>query len=151
MEVLRAIFKRWQAFRRNPVRQAGPALVNQNEATERCQPAKGVSQPRLLPGHFKMADPARHQYEVDRPCAEHLVGNMKFAAPGIVNRWNFHGSVLWSNKTGHFAKSFFKLYWRHITNGCMNALSVVVGDIRLYVCYSGFSGFVNITRQPLAF
>jgi hypothetical protein len=41
--------------------------------------------PWLLPRHFKMANPARHQHEIDRSFADYLVGDVKVTAPSIIN------------------------------------------------------------------
>ena len=66
------VHRRWPGHR---VRHPGAALVEHDQPRERRQPAQEASQARFLPGHLDVRDEARHQDEIDRTVAEHLVGD----------------------------------------------------------------------------
>ena len=59
----------------HPVRQPGPALVEQDQPPHRGQPPVEGRQRRPLPAGLERAHPAVHEHDVQRPVADHLVGD----------------------------------------------------------------------------
>jgi hypothetical protein len=58
-----------------PVREAHPALVEEDQAAERGQPAHQASRP-CRPPRVEVGDVPGHDDEVERPVAHHLVGEV---------------------------------------------------------------------------
>jgi hypothetical protein len=61
---------------RHAVREADPALVEQDQAGERREAVQEPGEPRLVPHHLDVRDPAHHEDHVDGPRAHHLVGDV---------------------------------------------------------------------------
>ena len=59
----------------DPIRESGPALVEEDQAGERSQPFEEARQRRLLPGRLDMGDPAGHPDQVARAVADDLIGD----------------------------------------------------------------------------
>ena len=73
---------------------ARAALVEHDQPRERRQPAQEMGQPRLLPGHLHMRDEARHQDQVDRAVADHLVGDADRTALRVLRLRSGHADTV---------------------------------------------------------
>src|SRR2546422_9128229 len=62
------------------VRQASAALVEEDQPGERRQPLEEANDRRLLPEHFDVGHPPGHEYQIPRPLAHDLVGDVDLAA-----------------------------------------------------------------------
>jgi hypothetical protein len=75
---------------REPIRQAGAALVEQDQAREAGEAGKEFRVCRVLPGNVEVRDKARHINYVERPVADDLVGDVDVAAFGVTGFRRFH-------------------------------------------------------------
>jgi hypothetical protein len=73
-----------------PVGEPGAALVEQDEPAEAREPGQEMRQRRIVPGEVDVRDEPRHEDEIERPLAQHLIGDANLAAPGVA-RVGGHG------------------------------------------------------------
>src|SRR6266566_9397837 len=74
------------------VRHACPALVEEEEATQRRQAAEELRLRRILPDELHMVGQARNEDEVELPLPDLLVGDVNVAAERVVGFRCFHRS-----------------------------------------------------------
>jgi hypothetical protein len=79
--VVHPLLEGWHALHR--VRKPGAALVEDDQARERGELLEEARDRRVLPVPLEMTEEARHVHEVDRPLAQHLIGDARVAATGI--------------------------------------------------------------------
>ena len=77
-----------QLVHRHPIGEPGAALVEKDQPQERREPAEKGGLERVLPGQLEMSDPAGNEDEVDRPVADHLVGDVNVTALGVTSLRN---------------------------------------------------------------
>src|SRR6266851_5223665 len=75
------------------IAQSGSALVEQDEPRERRQPAQKMAVAGILPVDFEIGDEPRHEDEIERTLAHHLVGDPGFPARRISGLGRFHGTA----------------------------------------------------------
>ena len=75
------------------IRQAGAALVEQDDARELAEPTEKTGEGRLGPEAIEMRDPPHHEHEVDRSVADDLIRDVDVAAVRVVGRWRFRGRL----------------------------------------------------------
>ena len=85
-DVVHPDFERRRCVHRDGIGQPGPALVEQDQATRRCQAAQEHGQVRLFPVEFDVREEPRHEHEIHRPLARGLVGDVDRAAAGVADR-----------------------------------------------------------------
>jgi hypothetical protein len=71
---------------RAAVRHASAALVEQNEAAERSEPADERSVLRGLPGCLDVRHVARNPEQIERAIANDLIGDVNVIAPDVTGR-----------------------------------------------------------------
>src|SRR5262249_48627766 len=64
------------------VGEASPPLVEEDQTRERREPPEKAGNGVVLPEHFDVGDPPRHDYQIARRVAHNLVGDVDGAAPG---------------------------------------------------------------------
>jgi len=64
----------------DPVRQACPALVEQDDTRKCREPGKKADPGGVLPPKIEVGHEARYKHQVQRPAARHLVGDTYIAA-----------------------------------------------------------------------
>jgi hypothetical protein len=67
----------------DPIREAGAALVEEDESTHRRESPVERGQLRVLPARLERADPAVDEHEVERAVADDLVGDPDVGASGV--------------------------------------------------------------------
>jgi hypothetical protein len=72
------------------VAEARSALVEQDQAAEPGEPPHQVGVARLVPVDVQIGNEARHEDEIDRPVADHLVGDTDVAALGVSGLRQLH-------------------------------------------------------------
>ena len=72
-----------QMMRVDPVGKPGAALVEQDEAAEGTEPPQQMGVARVLPMDVQVGDEAGHEHQVDRPVADHLIGDPNITASGV--------------------------------------------------------------------
>ena len=72
--------------RPDPLGQAGPAAIEQDEARERGVALEEAAQARQLPHVLDLGDPTRQEQQVERALADHLVGDAHVAAARVSGR-----------------------------------------------------------------
>ena len=87
-----------RGYARHAVREAGTALVEQDQAAERCEPPVERRQPRLLPAVLDVRDESGNEDEVERTVARDLIGDVDLTAPGIARLRSIHGHSLYSRR-----------------------------------------------------
>ena len=70
---------------RHAVREAGAALVEQDQPRERGEPEEEARERGLLPEVLEVRDPAHHEHEVERAVAHDLVGDVDVAAARVAH------------------------------------------------------------------
>jgi hypothetical protein len=80
--------------RRGSVGQTGAALVEPDQSRERPEPFEEARVARLLPVELQVRDEARHEHEIERPLARHLVGDVDVAALRVADRAALHAWIL---------------------------------------------------------
>ena len=75
---------------RHSVRQTGAALVEADDPSEAGESLDESSEWGELPRCFEVRETAGHDDHVDRAVAEHLVGDVHVAAPGVLDRGDVH-------------------------------------------------------------
>jgi len=76
---------------RNATRSVGqprPALVEENDTRKRDQRLGEAAPVPTLPPQLEVLEEVRREEDVDRPVADHLVGDVRAAAPGVVGLGN---------------------------------------------------------------
>jgi hypothetical protein len=67
------------------VRQPGAALVDEDQPREPGQTPQETRERRLVPAGLEVRHPAQHEDDIDRPAAEHLVGDARIALPRVAD------------------------------------------------------------------
>jgi hypothetical protein len=73
----------------NTVRHPGSALVEKEQAANRCEPGEEPRLGRVLPNELYVMGQTRDEDQVERPFADHLVGDVDVAASGVVGARSF--------------------------------------------------------------
>ena len=71
---------------RDRVGQPGAALVEEDQARERAEPVEEANDRGHLPLELEVGGEAKHEHQVDRPVADHLIGDRAVTGLGVV-RW----------------------------------------------------------------
>lgn len=81
--IVHPLLQGWQVRVGHAIGHPGAALVEQDQAAERCQAPPESRQERLVPAGLEVRDPAAAVDQVAGPIADHLVGDAHGAAPGV--------------------------------------------------------------------
>ncbi len=85
-------FEVWQIAVVDPVAEAGASLVELDESCKGAEPLEQVAVAGVFPVNFEIGKKSRHENEIDRTVADHLIGDPHIAAAGISGLRRFHMS-----------------------------------------------------------
>ncbi len=83
-------FEVWQIAIVDPVAEAGTPLVELDESCKGAEPLEQVTVAGVFPVNFEIGKKSRHEDEIDRAVADHLIGDPHIAASGIPGLGRFH-------------------------------------------------------------
>src|ERR1700730_6212897 len=118
--VIHAPLERWHLTHRHTVRQARPALVEQDQPRERHKPVHECAPARVLPPKLYVRDPAGHQHQINRTVPHDLVGDMNIPALGVTSLGRGHpGPPAYRSLPRSFSPSLLGPADCALTNACL--------------------------------
>ena len=98
-DVVHPLLEGGQLLIGNPIGKARASLVEQDQTGEGCEPREEPRVGRFLPVQSDVRDPAGHVDEIERTVPDHLIGDMRIAAPGEPRLRSLHPAPLGGQRT----------------------------------------------------
>lgn len=102
-QVIHARFQRREMVCIDAITQAGPALVEHDQARERGEPGHQMAEAGIFPVRIEIGNESGNENQIERSVADDLIGNADVAALGVTRFWKCHRPTVRHDASVHAA------------------------------------------------